>query len=114
MIDVIMAGCLTKTKMIAYMQNEKNAGLRQQIVTEANHRVCPMLEEVIRTGNASGEFKVSHPAEMAASLLGSLTHHLKNVTLAKEPSRRQRTRVTLEEVFTRSLLAKEGSIRFKW
>ena len=102
------------SKQITYVQKESNAGIHQKIVKQIIAHITPMLEVVLKEGTQSGEFKVLHPAEMAAALMGVIMHIFHDLDFLHEPKRRQRMRVTLEQIFTRSLCAKEGSIHFQW
>jgi AcrR family transcriptional regulator len=114
LITTILLDYSERTKLAAYMQKESNASIHQRSVKEVIAIITPMLEEVIREGKQSGVFKVEHPTEMAAVLIGILMHIFHDLGLVEEPKRRQRMRVTLTQIITRSLCAKEGSIKLKW
>ena len=113
-VSTMLSDYSGRTKLAVYMQKESNAGIHQRSITEVISRVTPMFEEVIRDGHQRGDFKVEHPSEMAALLVGILVHIFHNQDLIDEPQRRDRMCKTMTHILTHSLCAKEKSIQLKW
>ncbi len=113
-VNTSLADYSTNSKMITYVQKESNSGIHQKILKQIIAHIAPMLEQVMREGIHSGEFEVQHPEEMAGALMGIIMHIFHDLDFIHKPKRRQRMRATLEQIFTRSLCAKEGSLHFKW
>ena len=115
MITTFLVEHVGRSKLVTYViRKESNVGIRQKSIEEIVSRITPQMEEVIREGNANGDFKVAYPTEMASSLVGILIHLFQDIGLFHEPERRERARLTLTQILIHSLGAKERSIELKW
>ena len=97
-----------------YLNQESHMVMREKFRGMAHARLKPLMAAIIREGGAKGQFQVAHPVEMAGALLAASFDMLQNPGNLAAAGPRARLRETLDELLTRALGAKSGSIPLDW
>jgi len=93
-----------------YLNQESNLVMREKLRSMVIARLKPVTAAIIQEGVAKGRFQVRHPAEMAGVLVVALIDMLQNPDHHVQAGPRARLRETFDQLFTRALGAKAGSI----
>lgn len=87
--------------LLELLHEESNIVLHNKLTEKTQERLTRMFTSALKDGVRAGEFSISHPDE-TAELLSSMMHYVWHLPLM-EGERRERIRVTLEEILTRAV-----------
>lgn len=88
--------------ILELLHTDSNIALHNKLSQKTQGRLNQMFASVMKEGIRSGEFTIRHPDE-TAELLSAMMHYVWHLPLM-DGERRERIRVALEEILTRSAL----------
>ncbi|MCX7710754.1 MAG: TetR/AcrR family transcriptional regulator [Clostridia bacterium] len=112
-IDVLLKYAIGTESLANYVHMEKNAQMHQRFAGCITSHLVPEFAQIIEQGNREGLFNTSYPEETAHFVLFGLSAlHDELSKLIYDDQEQRKKLLALDEIITRCLGAKKGSLKF--